>query len=527
MENLKENINLAQVKEIKNSKMYKLGIFGKKTIIIIGGILLLMVFLLNTMFISQISDNLEEKVTIQANSILMIFVTTIMVLGISILLKKVEKINKKWQIVIICIIVILYFVCQIIWIQVRQATPVADQRQVYNATVNIYNGNWENLKVNKYLERFPQQLTLAVLYSAIFRIFGESVKVLQYVNAVANTFSLIAILLITKQLSKKYEVNINKTLLLMSTFLTLPMLSTFIYGDFISLPMCLFAIYFIMKYGECNKVRYAIISAMFISLAYIARMNNLIYIIALLVYLVLDILSSEKKLIKIPVILAFIVIAILPTSIIKTVVQNKLEFSKKEVFPTTGFLCMGMTESYRANGWYNVKIASIANEEKELAKKIYINAIKIRVSKFIKNPLYAIRFYVSKIASMWTENTYSAIWYNQTFNFYRENEEDLEKKALDDKLKNARDDIVVYQKVLVLIIFGSTLLVLIEYKDKLSNEALLLITIFIGGFLFHVLWEAKSRYIISYIIVLIPIASIVIFKPSLCKIKNGEKNEKL
>ena len=37
---------------------------------------------------------------------------------------------------------------------------------------------------------------------------------------------------------------------------------------------------------------------------------------------------------------------------------------------------------------------------------------------------------------------------------------------------------------------------------------LFLITIFIGGFAFHILWEAKSRYIIPYIVVLIPVATI-------------------
>ena len=39
-----------------------------------------------------------------------------------------------------------------------------------------------------------------------------------------------------------------------------------------------------------------------------------------------------------------------------------------------------------------------------------------------------------------------------------------------------------------------------------------LITIFIGGFAFHILWEAKSRYIIPYIVVLIPVAAMNIHK---------------
>lgn len=482
----------------------------KNTIIIIGIVLLLIVFILNVIYTSNISDDIKEKVVRQTNSILIIIVSIIIALGICILLNKTKKINKKLQIAIIIVVVLLYLIAQIVWIQERQAEPVADQRLVYNAAVNISKDNWEKLKTTNYLELYPQQLTLATTYSIILKIFGTDIKILQYCNAIANTISLIAILLITKQLSKQYEININKALLIMSTFITLPLLSTFIYGDFISLPMCLFSIYFIIKYGEKNKKRYAIISAIFISIAFIMRMNSLIYIIALFIYLILDILKTEKKLAKIVVIIVFLAIAILPTNIIKTAIQHKLEFEKEKAFPTTGFLLMGMSETERANGWYNNNIASIGMSNVEKSKEVYKNAIKIRVESFIKKPLYAIKFYASKTVSMWAENTYSAIWYNQSFNFNKKSVPQPEKQDIDNKLIEARNDIIIYQKALILIIFGTSICVLLKYKDKLSNEVLLLVIIFIGGFLFHTLWEAKSRYIISYIIVLIPVASIII-----------------
>ena len=119
-------------------------------------------------------------------------------------------------------------------------------------------------------------------------------------------------------------------------------------------------------------------------------------------------------------------------------------------------------------------------------------------------------FYISKNVSMWAENTYSAIWYNQSFNFTPEAKPQIEKQDLDNKLYEIKDGVVIYQKALVLLIFGIAILVMIKYRKDLSNEVLLLVTIFIGGFLFHTLWEAKSRYIISYILVLIPIASIIV-----------------
>jgi len=68
---------------------------------------------------------------------------------------------------------------------------------------------------------------------------------------------------------------------------------------------------------------------------------------------------------------------------------------------------------------------------------------------------------------------------------------------------------------------------IIQNRKNISLEAIFLITIFIGGFAFHILREAKSRYIIPYIVVLIPIASANIKQNSILKkIKKRQKNSK-
>ena len=60
------------------------------------------------------------------------------------------------------------------------------------------------------------------------------------------------------------------------------------------------------------------------------------------------------------------------------------------------------------------------------------------------------------------------------------------------------------------IVFGNILIFLIINRKDISNEAMLLLLCFIGGFLFHILWEGKSRYVIPYIVILIPLASVQI-----------------
>ena len=69
-----------------------------------------------------------------------------------------------------------------------------------------------------------------------------------------NVFAVIAIVAavykIGNMLSKKYKVNKVLLLTLMLTFVSIPMLSTFIYGDLPSLAFSLFSVYYMMKFVE-------------------------------------------------------------------------------------------------------------------------------------------------------------------------------------------------------------------------------------------------------------------------------------
>ena len=59
-----------------------------------------------------------------------------------------------------------------------------------------------------------------------------------------------------------------------------------------------------------------------------------------------------------------------------------------------------------------------------------------------------------------------------------------------------------------LLIYGSILfLLLYRRKEKRSVEWYILLIGVLGGVLFHELWEAKSRYVLPYFIIMIPMAA--------------------
>lgn len=488
---------------------------AKNIVKILGILFCLTIFTLNIVYVSKIGDSSEEIVTTKVYGVFNILITAFLAIAIILVSEKTEeiKLSRKFKIVLFIIFTSIYSITQIFWINIRQAEPSWDQGEVYSIAVKMYENKWEELENYKYLEMCPQQITISAIFYVIFKLFSNtSFIIIQYANVIANVLTILAIMLISNNIGKQYKVNESRALILIGTFLTLPLLSTFVYGDLMSISMCLFAIYYIMEYGMKKKNKYAILSAIFIAIGYALRMNNLIFIIALTIYLILKIIKEKEDILeKIIILVMFIGIALMPATLIRSRLQYKLDLNKNKQIPTLGYLYMGMQESSRANGWYSDYIIW-AWEDVEASNEQYKNAIIERVKYFVQNPNYFVKFYIGKIASMWTETTYASLWYNQTFNFKQiEGKENINRAEQIDKLvKDQTEKLLIYQKALITIIFGVTIVVLIKDRKKLSNEIILLLIIFIGGFLFHILWEAKSRYIIPYILVLIPIASISI-----------------
>ena len=364
---------------------------------------------------------------------------------------------------------------------------------------------YANIPLSDYMQAYHQQISLSFVFSIFFRIIHyDGIGILRVLNIIGNIFIVIALYKIGTQLSKKYKVNKVFLLFLITTFISLTMLSTFIYGDIPSIALCLFSVYFIMKYTETGKIRYPITASILTMFAYMMRMNSLIFIIATVIYLLINLFNeftkrnTKQNLIKILIIAMYIIISIIPSSLVKTYYLNKYNLDKEKEYPNISYFLMAMEESWRGNGWYNEDIGEPALKDPINKKIEYKDRIKERLTYFSKHLDYTFDFYTKKIASMWTENTYSAVRSNIT----EEN----------DQIVKITEPLIIFQKASLILMCVCSLIVLIQNRKNLSTDVILLITIFIGGFAFHILWEAKSRYIIPYIITLIPVASICINK---------------
>ena len=513
----------------------------KSVIAYIALALCILVFVMNLIYISNVSDGWQEQVTISYFGIINLIVSALIAIGIigvsyctnKILRKRGIVLAKKHKIALLAVALILYIIIEGIWIYVRDATPIADSMRVYRSASQIFNG--EALTEAFYFEFNPHNLTLSYMFAGIFTIIHScNLIILKGLNVIANCFTIVGLYFILNQLKKDYKVNKVLFFLLAFTYIPIILLVNFIYGDLISLPFVIFSIYFAIKYVNHKKKRYIIISSILMAIGIILRMNNLIFMIAVTMYLFLDIFGIKKKefrnkekvkqlFLKLAFVILFILLSILPSNILKSCLANAYHLDLNKEFPSTRYIAMGMQEGMRANGWYN-ETGDMGWKE-EVSNEQYIEMIKQRLGEFSQDIGYTIKFYAKKIASMWAEPLQESIWQNLSFNFetYQPEEEYTEEEVqelqkVDNALIGKRDTLQLYQKAWMGIVFGMAIVFIIKNRKNISNEALLLFICFIGGFMFHILWEGKSRYIIPYIIILIPLAGITL--------EFGKKQEK-
>lgn len=491
----------------------------KKIIYVLGIVFLSIIIILNLIFTANLDAS--EHITINNNNFIYV-IGVILLSGIifisthfanKLLYKEDLEKQKKVRKILFIITIILYAIFNILWVILVRPPIVGDQIHACNLAQTFYNNNLEEflpnityagIPLSQYMQSYHQQISLAFVFSMFFRLIHfDGIGILRGLNVIGNILIFVALYKIGKQLSKKYEINNVRLIALIATFIALPMLTTFIYGDILGLALCLFAVYFMMKYTENKQIKYAIYASLLTMIAYMMRMNNLIFIIATVMYLLFYLFKELKNtnwkenLLKVAVIVSYILISMLPTTLVQNYYLNKYNMDKETEYPNISYFLMAMEESWRGNGWYNEDRGEYALNNIEKAKIEYVDEIKNRLKYFSENIGYTFEFYTMKLVSMWAENTYSAV----RSNIVKEN----------DPIENVNDILTFYQKALLIVTSVCCLIFLIKNRKNISLEVIFLITIFIGGFAFHILWEAKSRYIIPYIVVIIPVASLLKF----------------
>jgi len=439
-------------------------------------------------------------------------VHALLILAVILILRLVAKVCQKGQERLCnslkCFVLMYVLLFGGMLIVMGKDIPTADQYNVFRLAELFAMNDLEAIQPTNetYLSFYPHQLGIISFYEIVIRVwkvfFGDMAThhVLKLVNVCGACLVVFFQSKTVRMMSNSIMAEIFYLLL---TLLNVPLIfyTSFIYGEILSVACFTGGIYFWLLYEKKAKsVGYLFLSVFFLTAGVVFRKNSLIFVIAVVcVAFVCFIRNKNYMYLLYIVLLLFGACGVLP--LIQGIYEWRAQNTLLEGVPAISFIAMGMQESVTGNGFHNGydfnTYLECGNEAAEVSKEY----IRGRLAYFKENPGYAFRFYLEKILCEWTDGTYGC---RQAVSsaFYHRSE----------ILASFFDGITgriftegcnCYQ---TLIYLGSVVYLLWAKANKDLIHFVGFIAVF-GGFAFHFMWEANSRYIFPYVSVLIPYAA--------------------
>ena len=456
-----------------------------------------------------IKDRVESVIICQDSFLTNIFLILILWVALCIIFMQIDrcKLNLEYLEKLVLVVVLA---CSVLWVIMAQANPFADGNEICKAVISFAKGNYESLNKEGYFGKFPFQLGLLFVFEKLLWFAGNNNFIfLQILNALALICAFHFIFKIFILLFKNERAAVI-LLILFSTCFPAMLYCTFIYGTMYGFALSTGAVYFIVKYYKEKRIRYIIYAIPLLLLSVLLKNNYLIVFVALACLMCAKCLQNNKIyiLLFIPV---FLCLNAMMNAGIKTYYETRSGLEIHTGIPSIGWVAMGLQDGNKGHGWYNQTMFNTYNDSRqdteqtaEKSKKIIENTIE----SYRERPGEFLIFILNKVGSQWNEPTYESLWVSEhpkNSNMHRVHLSRISSSVYHGKLN---DVYLGYCNIYHLLIFLSAAVCFWVYRRKLNIEHCIFAIIIIGGFLFHILWEANSKYILTYFIYVLPYAAI-------------------
>lgn len=494
-----------------------------------------------------------------------------------------EKTGEKFRRGLLVFTLTFVFVIGVLLILFGRTVPAADALSVYNAAAEWILGNTDIIHPTvSYLSYYPQQIGLMAFLELLLRIWnltGLSAPAWHFIKFIYVCLLCGAIWFQYLSLQYLWPENYKKIsccyLVLVCCNLPMIMYSSFVYGEIPSFAALSVGCYLLLRllgsvspggssrdsvspggsspHMLCRIIFTGLGSILFLTLSVMLRKNSLIPIIAVLLVLLFEALRfgrsvrSRLCLLGMAVCLAVTSVGILP--LVQKCYEKKSGNTLSSGVTAMSYLAMGMQEASRGCGWYNgfnIDTYDTAGMDTALANEISRLAIDERLAYFREHPGYTADFYLHKHLSQWADGTYASrqatlATYGGRSSFFKEVYEGSLSGGYIEWC-NAWQN-VLYLGVMVFCIdslnkrrkskvAGQTAECTADQMaeqhgaDRLGADRLYVyvgLIAVLGGFLFHTFWEANSRYIFSYSLLLMPYCGAGVYT-GICRIRDGVRS---
>lgn len=402
----------------------------------------------------------------------------------------------------------------LLWVLATQFAPRADQEDVLQAAYGIQLGDFSSFSDDGYLGMRHHQLGVTWVMYLFTLVFGGG-------NAVAfQVLNVAGLVLFYRELSEIcLQCGFRRSVSLATVFtgiLFYPLIfyCTFVYGNIWGLALSVLAIRLELAFLQTHQLRFCFTSAFAVTGAIFVKFNYVVFLIGMLLYALVEAAKQKKgKFLLLPLLMAVGVglQSILPLAVARQVSGDPMDRGAS----TMAWVAMGLQQDGPVfpgwggtvfPGWYNAYEYYTYQQsghdgaiQQEMAKE----SIAQSLSYFASHPGETVKFFTRKTASQWNNPTFQCYWITENTDSQVGMSQWVWWLSRGPGAQLGAQYLNLLQFVLLA---GAIFYCLLYRKDTKQQPFLLLAMIFIGGFLFQLIWEAKAQYTISYFVLLVPFA---------------------
>ena len=398
------------------------------------------------------------------------------------------------------------------WICSNDYPTVADQKFVCDAAMALENGL--ALDNPGYFIRYP--FNEGMLYA-----IRLSMKVTGMVDPFAwKCFNIVAVIaidivlmLFVRELAgEDYEAAINVVSVMLLPFVPIVLYSSFVYGTLVSMALAFWALWGTIRLIRTGKWFYGILPVLFLPIANRVYSGTLIATIAVVITLLVELFKADRaKRIKfLVVVIATLFLYFVSDAMIQHVFFLETGIKAEEGgndYSTAGHIYMGIAaeDCVAGPGSYS-DIVEYIYETKGDESGSYFKQQNIAVIKEYLRGERDLSFFLKKTEYQWLDPWFGGItmtcyaggnfevgeaFYNFIFG-------PVPKILYEYWLRN------FLPFVYVMALIG----IILKFKKTEFDARILLSLYFVGGFIFQLFWESKSRYCLPYFLALLPLAAL-------------------
>lgn len=449
-------------------------------------------------WVSQDADSPVKNLLVAGTAVLVFYLLSRLLLGRKIDEEKKRKRVFFWALADMLIVGGLLT----IWVTVSKLEPTDDPEMVYLAVMSFRQGDFSLIQEFIYYQMYPHQFGLIFL-EELLTLIWPTYRVIQYLNVFFICLIIFLLYRITDMLFRDSTVDLY-CLLVTTAFLPLHLYVTYVYGDICSIALSLVVIWCLLKWDIDAKWRYIVLAVICAVIAVLARQNTLIPLLAVTIVCVF--LAWRKWSWK-PLLfgLCLLVLPMGANRGVKVFYELRSGIEISDGLPATTWIAMGMQGEWGGHGIWNGYTehtwGSFTEEEdaEQKRKTFTLSAIKERMEEFAEDPQMARDFYRLKILEQWAEPSYSSLKMNGA--------SAIGNGGLAEWIFVGEIPDLIYrlQNYFQFLLYFLSLCSLVDaLRRKAPARDQVLLILLIGGFLFSMLWEARAKYVLPYVVALLP-----------------------